>query len=216
LEPIAEKKRSPKVKLVQFQGSRSHALLRRAELEALLQMPDYKTERPCDGCNRTCDCARHSTSCACVCTPTCERARTLLSSEPGNYPIEIGVLPLVFELHSLRLTKPCWSCEGHADGKRHAHRAPRVWFYSAAGVYAELLARHLEALTFAGRLKARWSVSLCPHGEDASVTTFALGPVEPHDMPLAIYQADARVIAENLGQHMREEAKSMLAALDRD
>ncbi|MCZ6862069.1 MAG: hypothetical protein O7I42_17635 [Alphaproteobacteria bacterium] len=37
----------------------------------------------------------------------------MMSSEPEEFPIESAIVPLVYAFHSLRLTPPCWSCEGH-------------------------------------------------------------------------------------------------------
>ena len=37
----------------------------------------------------------------------------MLSSDPERYPIEPGIVPLVFALRGLRVFEPCWSCEGH-------------------------------------------------------------------------------------------------------
>ena len=48
-----------------------------------------------------------------MCEATCPEAPKALTSDPVNYPIETGIVSLVFEMKRLGIFEPCWSCEGH-------------------------------------------------------------------------------------------------------
>ena len=186
---------------------------RSEHLRRLTVVPDYRQQRPCASCDTPCGCTRRSTLCACSCNPWCPQAAQKLTSDPIRYPIEPGVLPLVFELNASQVMQPCWSCEGHEDAARRIVRPPGVWFYATAGLYPQLLAGHVADLKFKRRLTANWRVVLLPRSEDPLLTTFALEPEGYADLKLERLQADLAVIAEDLSRLLRRQAEHALAEL---
>jgi hypothetical protein len=124
-------------------------------------------------------------------------------------------LPLVFELNALRLVQPCWSCEGHADTSGRTIKAPRVWFYATAVVYAELLCQHVAKLKGSGKTQSPWLVSLCEFSEDDNATAYALEPERGADQKLAVLQADVAAIAKDLAATLRTSAQIALTRLER-
>jgi hypothetical protein len=126
-------------------------------LRLIIAQPTYEQERPCSRCNILCDdCG--SRACTCRCNLNCPFAPSMLSTGEGQ-PIETHVLPLVFELASLRLMHPNWSCEGHeaSNGKTLA-KIPRVWFQPDSPVYVNLLLRILLEMTTNKILRYSWRV----------------------------------------------------------
>lgn len=185
---------------------------RAADLERLVAVPHYREARPCAGCARRCPCARRSEVCACGCSSACPDAAQRLSSAPERFPIEPRVLPLVFELNSLRVVQPCWSCEGHGGPDDAPHKTPSVWFYSASVVYPRLLTEHVDGLWFARALGTRWRIAVCPHSADPGATTFALEPELGTPGPsLAGLQRDLEVVAADLASSLRRRAATLLA-----
>jgi len=49
-----------------------------------------------------------SISCQCQCSTACPEAASTLSVDPEAYPIEPGILPLIFQMKRLGLFQPCW------------------------------------------------------------------------------------------------------------
>ena len=120
------------------------------DLEDLVAQPDDRAARPCPGCDLRCQqCG--STSCNCNCRPDCPDARWRLSSEPERFPIEAGVVPLVYAFSALRLMPPCWSCEGHHDKQGQLHRLPSLWFFSRKLAYPGLITALLSRLALRSR-----------------------------------------------------------------
>ena len=88
----------------------------RNDLELLLRQAGDHDARPCPGCTIRCPkCGSHS--CTCNCTSACDVAPRMMSSDPDDHPVESGIVPLVYAFYSLRLTPPCWSCEGPYTGE---------------------------------------------------------------------------------------------------
>jgi hypothetical protein len=81
--------------------------------------------RPCDHCHMPCACSG-SIECACSCAPDCLEAPANLSSDPEKFPIEAGILPLVYAFNCLGACAPVWSCEGHIGPAGKVNRLPRV------------------------------------------------------------------------------------------
>lgn len=167
--------------------------------------------RVCGGhCNSLCpDCG--STSCACRCAPECPEAAKALSSEPARYPIEPGILPLVFAMKRTGIFDPCWSCEGHLLADGGVWKAPMVWFYSRSMVYLRLLGDSIARIKGSGGLGAPWKIMVTYSDPGNPDTTFSLQPSleEARDVSLPALQADARAIARALEPVMGDCARAL-------
>ncbi len=199
------------MKITSFDSSTQVAQDRRGELRALIDALDLELARPCADCTSPCGCARRSPTCACKCSPQCLDAPRKLSSEGDRYPIEPGVVSLVFAFHTLRLVKPCWSCEGHGHGTHF--KTPQLWFYADSALYPELISRYVT--TQSRRLSTTWTVSLCAHQADPTATTFALMPIlkEADEADLPALQNDLRTLANGLKAGVRQIASDLLRQL---
>jgi len=150
-----------------------------------------------------------STACQCDCSPDCPDAPRALSSDPERFPVENGIVPLVFEMKRLGLFAPCWSCEGHLRPDGSLWKLPAVWFYCNSMVHVRLLSQGLSKLLAGRRLSAPWQVAITYSDPDNPETTFALEPSRTADAPLSLpaLRRDAGVIAGALSQMMRDEGR---------
>lgn len=185
----------------------------REDLETLLRQPSDKQARPCPDCRIPCPkCG--ATNCTCACSPHCPQAPRQLSSDPEAFPIEAGIVPLVYGLSSLRLCPPCWSCEGHLDRSGALHKLPRVWFYCRSVVYPSVIAEYLSNLLVARKIRVPWQVNMVHWGEQLESTFSiepALDPAKPH--LLEQLQQDVRVIAADFHQDIRLLTNSRMRKL---
>lgn len=178
-------------------------------LQEFLSQAAPKEAPPCPGCQD------HTPE---KCKPGCSDAPRAMSIDPELYPIEPGVVPLVYELFSMRLVQPCWSCEGHTqeltDGEQFLWKIPQVCFYSSSPVYPQLLLRCLNDLKFTKQLEYVWHVVLSDFSQTWEVT-YSLQPdlnqVDKADIKLI--QKDLLTISNNLYSNMRIQASKMLAEL---
>lgn len=175
--------------------------------------------RICDGCATVCATCG-STGCQCQCSPDCADAPALLSGDPEGFPIEPGIVGLVFAMTRSGLFTPCWSCEGHLSADGALWKTPGVWFYCDATVHVRLLSDGVDNLANTRRLNTRWSVGITFSDPDNPRTTFALQPVLSPEQPvtLAQLQADASAIAAALpdilvlqGRALQRAARPALA-----
>ncbi len=152
-----------------------------------------------------------STECQCRCSPMCPQAGRELSADPDRYPIEPGILPLVFEMKRLRLFEPCWSCEGHLAANDSLQKTPEVWFYCSSTIYLRLLRDALSLLRITGRLNAPWEVVVTFSDLDNPDTTFSLQPAAAPDRALSLpaLRQDIGEIAKSLEGMMRDGARAL-------
>lgn len=172
------------------------------ELERLLTT-EVMFRRPCAHCSKKCDqCG--SLNCLCNCSSDCAEIPRALSSDPDNYPLEPGTVPLVFEMSRLREISPCWSCEGHLDPEGKLWKIPQVWFYASSPVYASLLSQYVWQLHSQGQLVYPWQVTLLAYGEIGSITYSLMPDLNSVEAPLLhSMQYDMKRIASDLvGQMM--------------
>jgi hypothetical protein len=176
----------------------------RKDIIKLLEQPSDDEARPCLGCTLVCPTCG-SKSCSCKCSISCEDAPQMMSSEAVDFPIEANIVPLVYALNCLRLTQPCWSCEGHNDHAGELKRPPRVWFYTQSMTYPDLIAELLSDLDIAGRLSLAWHVCLV-RWEDGPNITFSIEPkIKSRSKPeLMGMRRDVQIIAENLMTSMKK------------
>ena len=149
--------------------------------------------------------------------PSCLEAPRALSSEPECFPIEPGIVPLVFEMKRLGMFSPCWSCEGHSHPDGSLAKPPRVWFYSNAMVQVRLFANGLADLKFAKQLNASWNIVVTYSDPDNPDTAFSVEPILAADSKIALreLQGDVATIARSLQAMMNGEAKKLLEATAR-
>lgn len=187
-----------------------HQRRRRQELERLIAQPDARAARPCTNCRLPCPCS-DSIRCTCNCSPDCPQIPRALSSDPDHHPLEAGIAPLVFALAALRVTPPCWSCEGHEDSAGRLVKPPRVWFTTRALFYPDIIAECLSRLRIEQRIAAPWQLLVVDWGARHD-STFSLEPQADSAgyAPLASLQSDARRIAECLPERVKSLAHDRL------
>lgn len=172
------------------------------DLKYLLSRP---LKRPCDGCVKPCSCAKNSPECPCSCSLDCPIAATMLTSD-RNFPIEDKVLSMVLALKNLQTVQPCWSCEGHLDGKGDLFRAPQVWFYTDSLLYPQLIGEVIQQQKIRKQLHYFWELKLTTINRWD--TAFILTPAfdKKLDLNLEIMQKDMKEIAEHLVDNTRNLA----------
>lgn len=202
------------MKIEQFGGSRDFYAGRREALQAFIDTTKQPDGRPCQGCDMPCPICG-STTCRCSCKPDCPQAPEALSSDPDKFPIEEGIVPLVFALNSLEIGAPCWSCEGHPSLDESPGKLPQVWFYVRHMVYPDLLARYLWHLHFRQLIRNRWKVTVVSNDNNVD-TTFAIAP-DTSDGPLDLagLRRDIRVIGERMSKDIGEIALDNIADIER-
>jgi hypothetical protein len=141
-----------------------------------------------------------ATTCRCECSPSCSQAARALSTDPDRYPIESGILPLVFAMKRLRVFEPCWSCEGHLGPDGSLWKLPMVWFYTRSLLYLRLLADSLHQLKGAGKIKVSWQVVVSFSDPDNLETTFSIQPSIEGGASVGLPELwnDVRQIADSL------------------
>ncbi len=187
----------------------------RRELEGLLREPTDKQVRPCPECRIACPCCGSAT-CTCNCSSACPYAPGQMSSDPDKYPIEPGIVPLVYSLYTLRECRPCWSCEGHREpsGNR-VRKLPRVWFYARSLVYPDLMTEYLTELRAARKLFHPWVLCVVNWG-DALDTAFSIEPrpITDEGPVLDRLRRDVRSIAVDLPAEIRRLARRRVVRLE--
>ena len=157
-----------------------------------------------------------SLGCQCECGPGCLGAPQALSVDPEKYPIERGILPLVFEMKRTGLFRPCWSCEGHLGRDGSLWKVPTVWFYCNSPVHLRLLTAGLDKLKQAKKLHAAWQVVVTYSDPDNPETTFSLEP-KPSTDPLPSLpemHKDVAEISRSLQAMMNEEGRTLQRGME--
>ena len=179
------------------------------ELQQLIAQPVAHELRPCPNCHLPSDASiPHQ-----YCNPDCSNAPQALSSEPDKHPIETRVVGVVFELSTLRLLQPCWSCEGHRNGQGELWKLPQVSFYAASALYPKLLVTYLNRLKHQKQLHYPWQVTLVDLGQTWG-PTYQLEPALNQimeEIKLEKLQNDLDKIGDGLGEKLKQEARFMLA-----
>ena len=176
-----------------------HSAVIRDDLEALFGL-DRETGRPCgDHCHHVCTVCG-STECRCGCASTCTDIPYVLSSDPVDDPLEMGIAPLVYELNRLKVFHPCWSCEGHDRVGDSFWKAPKVWFYCRSVVHLRLLSDSLAELHARDIIGVPWQVRLTFSRADDPDTMFSVEPIiDRANVPtLNALHADVSAIADCL------------------
>ena len=181
------------------------------ELEDFISQPGPQELRPCPNCEMPCE-SHFPAQCAVSCDANCVNAPMALSSDPDKHPIEEHVVKIVFELSTLRLMQPCWSCEGHLNGQGELWKLPQVSFYSASSLYPKLLAGYLTRLKNQGQLNYPWQVNMVDYGQTWG-PTYQLEPSLNQidgEVDLNLLQSDLEKISAGLADQLKQEARLML------
>lgn len=168
-------------------------------LESIIKYPSTQEKRPCHTCTAPCECS-NSTTCGCQCSWECPYLMTELSSDPVKYPIEQGIIPLVFALNSTGFSQSFWSCEGHEDNEKKLYRLPRVQFYSSSLIFPSLLIELLNNLYFKKIISSKWKL-LAQGLDDVSLNAkFEISP-------------DVELQSTNLLTQLRDDIKKIAGRL---
>jgi len=185
------------------------------DLEFLVAQPSDQQERPCPGCRFSTPDGKSGNKDTRFCSYNCPAAAKEMSGDPINYPIEQGIVPVVYAFYCLRALMPCWSCEGHLDGHGLISKVPRVWFYSSSNFYPKLIAQAIGRMETHSQLKNDWMIRVLPFSQSMYTITYSL---EPLDMAvigagcarLDSLRSDIRVIADNLRADVFNQARDYI------
>lgn len=185
------------------------------DLQQLLAQPSDKQARPCPGCRFVTPDGGADNSDTRYCSYKCSAAPREMSAEPDRYPIEEGVVPLVYAFYTLRKLMPCWSCEGHLDGHNKLTKTPKVWFYSTSSFYPKLIAQVLAQLEADHRLLNSWMIRILPFSQSMFTLTYSLEPVileknnDDSELLLSL-RKDMEFIADHLRDEMFKQTKNYI------
>ena len=173
------------------------------ELQDLLNQSSVLHTRPCPGCRFVTPDGCTDSSSTQYCSYHCPAAPEQMSSDPKQYPIEDGIVPMVYAFYTLGKLMPCWSCEGHLDGHNQLYKPPKVWFYSTSGFYPKLIAQALDKLEADHKISHDWIVRTLPYSQSMYTVTYSLEPFLlptqlDDDNLLKTLRSDIKVIADNL------------------
>ncbi len=135
-----------------------------------------------------------------ICSMNCQYASQNLSSDPKRYPIEQNIVPIVYALSSLKVTVPCWSCEGHVNNEGILTKLPQTWFYSASSIYTKLISEALSALKNQRQLTYEWVIIILPYSQSKFLVTYSIEPKysDINSLELVALHEDILTIGANL------------------
>lgn len=201
------------MKIEKFSVQKDFYQRRRQALSDLMAFRQLRDGRTCPGCDLRCP-SCGSKSCQCNCGPQCEHAPRMMSSDPEKFPIEAGIVPLVYALYDLEIGLPCWSCEGHEGLDGELGKLPQVWFYVLDQAYPDLLAKFLWQLHFKGEIENQWNVTVVS-ADNATDTTFAIVPdAGAGELDLAALRRDITVIGARMGDEINALARDNIGKID--
>lgn len=114
----------------------------------------------------------------------------------------------------MRVFQPCWSCEGHETGTGALWKLPQIWFYVGAEIQARLMADALRTLLGNRAIASEWEVAITRSASDDPETTYCLKPVAGETVKLDQLQRDLSILTEQLPETIRQQARTMLAAMN--
>jgi hypothetical protein len=202
------------MKLSRIVPDREFRLQTENAAQNIVDYTELSLVRPCAGCHLPCACSG-SSLCRCGCAPDCPYAARQMSSDPDNFPIEAGILPLVFAFNCLGACHPFWSCEGHMGPSGKVNRLPRVWFYARSVLYPRLITEYAVKLHMKKLTNYPWYVTVTHSDAGNLDTAFSLEPniaieAEPS---LASLHADIGAISENLVAGIKQKSAAILAEI---
>lgn len=182
-----------------------------SDLKQLINQPTAKQSPPCPNCAKEdiIDWTRNN------CSAKCVRAPYALSEDRDLYPIEEHVVPLVFELTTMRIVQTCWSCEGHINIDGEIWKYPQVSFYTNKPIYSQLICNYLADLHINKKLKYPWEVVLSNYGRTWDVTYTIKCDLNRISKP-SIYamQNDLLIMADGLSDKIKVEANNLIKDIE--
>lgn len=181
------------------------------DLNLLIMQPTALQSPPCKNCSE-----KDSSSWdRAKCSAKCDHAPYALSEEPERYPIEEHVVPLVFELTSMRLVQTCWSCEGHLDIDGEVWKLPQVGFYSKKPIYSQLICNYLAYLHWRKELYYPWEVVLTNFGGTWDVTyTIKCDLSRVKNPDINLMQKDLVNMSKDLSERIKGDARSLIRSIE--
>jgi len=178
-----------------------------SELAHLIEQPSATQDPPCPRCQKP---DRNNSECS----YTCENAAEALSEEPNQFPIEENVVPLVFELTTLRLMQTCWSCEGHASIDGEILKLPQISFYTEKPFYAQLISKYLSRLFWRKELQYPWEIMLSDYGQTLEATYTIKCNLDHIENPvLQIMHQDLNAMSKDFSTQIKNYAQELLLQL---
>ena len=174
-------------------------------LNRLIQQPSATQSPPCTNCHQA-EAERTD------CSFKCENAAEALSEDPVKFPIEENIVPLVFELTTMRLVQTCWSCEGHASIDGKILKMPQISFYTEKPLYAQLISKYLSKLFWQKKLQYPWEITLSDYGQTLELTYTIKCNISCIETPdLKIMHQDLNAMGENLSSKIKLYAQNLLS-----
>jgi len=142
-----------------------------------------------------------------ICSKDCPYFPQSMSSEGDRYPIETAVRGVTYELASLGVVHPCWSCEGHSDSHGNIRKLPQVVFYAEHSIIGKLIADHLMDLYFKKATYYSWIVSISLIVPTYETTAWSIHPgnLQNEMFSLPNLQRDLVVLGGGLEQAIRKK-----------
>ncbi len=161
--------------------------------------------RPCHNCIETCTTCG-SSKCICNCSVKCPKSPELLSSDAVLYPIESGIMPLVYCFNAMNICQTCWSCEGHNDNNGVLEKLPQIWFYTDSFMLLRVIDDCLSLLSAKSLLMVSWQLSTTYTAKSSQQNTFVIKPdLNLVDgMDLNTLHKDIFVIAEHFPEMIKK------------
>jgi len=179
-------------------------------LEHLIIKHSHQETRSCLNCEVECECG--SRNCTCKCSPDCEMVPEKMSSD-RNFPIEQGIIPLVYSFNRLRVIQPYWSCAGHVRNGELL-RVPQIWFYSDSLIHVKMLYDYLSRLKARRTIIHHWNICIT-HTDKLWDSGFCIKPdIEHIKQPkLEWLQKDVCIIADHLVDNIKKMAEEYIGRL---
>ena len=177
------------------------------DLTRLIQQPSADQLPPCPNCKQTTKVTD--------CSPKCSGAAEALSEDPNLHPIEPNIVPLVFELTSMRLVQTCWSCEGHASFDGGIFKMPQISFYTEKPFYAQLINMYLKKIHWKKQIQYPWEVCLSDFGQTLEITYTIKCDLSCIDNPtLSIMQSDLQAMAKDFSTNIKNYAQELISQIN--
>lgn len=141
-----------------------------------------------------------------VCRPDCNLARwrscsrhcpdaAVAISGDDSFPVEDGILPLVFELKATKFFEPVWARGGQNDSAGRLLHLPGIWFCTESIPYVRTLSEAFSRLCIEMELQSRWQISLPHLGNQTACTVFALEPASVGECNLSALHVEIAELA---------------------
>ena len=204
------------MKIVQPTKSKSTVYQQIEDLECIVSNLSDSSLRPCNNCNEICKTCG-SSKCTCHCTLLCPKSSGNLSSDSVLYPIESGIMPLVYCFNYMNICETCWSCEGHNDSNGNLAKLPQIWFYTDSFMLLRVIDDCLSLLSATSQLMVSWQLCTTSTAKSSKQNTFALKPDLNlvNGVELRNLHKDVIVIAKNFPEMIKKSSTDYINILNK-